>query len=228
MPGASSMRGVTGFRAVDAINGALATIIPNRVPAAGEGGNTLAVFGADRPHGDGRYIFYEMVVGTWGATPDGDGNDGVTNPASLAANIPIEVAEAEFPIYIERYGLVPDSGGAGMHRGGLAIERAWRCLTPATSLIVRSDRAAHKPYGLAGGGPGALSSNVLVRPDGTQQVLPSMFSITIEEGDIYIHRTAGGGGWGDPKQRDPQQVRADVIEGKLTVEGALAHYGVSI
>jgi N-methylhydantoinase B/oxoprolinase/acetone carboxylase alpha subunit len=125
MPGASSMRGVTGFRALDAVNGALAQLIPDRVPAAGEGGNTLAVFGAERDDGS-RFIYYELVVGTWGGTPEDDGNDGITNPASLAANIPVEVAESEFPIVIERYGLVPDSGGAGKHRGGLAVERVWR------------------------------------------------------------------------------------------------------
>jgi N-methylhydantoinase B len=216
MPGASSMRGVTGFRVLDAVNGALAQLVPDRVPAAGEGGNTLAIFGADRPDGGGRFVFYELIVGTWGGTPEADGNDGLTNPASLAANIPVEVAETEFPIRVERYALVPDSGGAGAHRGGLAVERAWRCLTPATSLIVRSDRAAHPPYGLQGGAPGALSSNVLVHADGTEEVLPSMFSITIEPGDLYVHRTAGGGGWGDPANRDPAAVEADRADDKVT------------
>jgi N-methylhydantoinase B/oxoprolinase/acetone carboxylase alpha subunit len=216
MPGASSMRGVTGFRVLDAVNGALAQLVPTRVPAAGEGGNTLAIFGADRPDGGGRFVFYELVVGTWGGTPENDGNDGLTNAASLAANIPVEVAEAEFPIRIERYGLVPDSGGGGRHRGGLAVERVWRCLTPDTSLIVRSDRAAHAPYGLRGGGPGALSSNLLVHPDGTEEVLPSMFSTTIQPGDVYVHRTAGGGGWGDPALRDPQAIESDLADGKVT------------
>ena len=215
MPGASSMRGVTGFRVLDAVNGALAQLVPSRVPAAGEGGNTLAIFGADRPGGD-RFVFYELIVGTWGGTPVHDGNDGLTNPASLAANIPVEVAEAEFPIRVERYGFVPDSGGAGEHRGGLAVERVWRCLTRNTSLIVRSDRAAHPPYGLQGGRPGALSSNVLIHPDGSEEVLPSMFSITIQPGDVYVHRTAGGGGWGDPARRDPALVEADAADGKVT------------
>jgi N-methylhydantoinase B len=224
MPGASSMRGVTGFRALDAVQGALAQLVPSRVGAAGEGGNTLAVFGADRAGGEGRFIFYELIVGTWGGTPESDGNDGLTNPASLAANIPVEVAESEFPIVVERYGLVPDSGGAAKHRGGLAIERAWRCLTPGTSLIVRSDRAVHPPYGLHGGKPGSLSSNVLVR-DGEETVLPSMFSTTIEAGDLYVHRTAGGGGWGDPRERDPQAIADDVADGKITAEAALRDYG---
>jgi N-methylhydantoinase B len=225
MPGASSMRGVTGFRALDAVQGALAQLVPDRVGAAGEGGNTLAVFGADRPDGSGRFIFYELIVGTWGGTPQGDGNDGLTNPASLAANIPVEVAEAEFPILVERYGLVPDTGGAGRHRGGLAVERVWRCLTQDTSLIVRSDRAAHAPYGLQGGRPGAVSSNVRVRPDGTRVTLPSMFSTTIGAGDVFEHRTAGGGGWGDPCERDPQRIADDVADGKVTFEAAERDYG---
>ena len=120
---------------------------------------------------------------------------------------------------------MPDSGGAGRNRGGLAVERVWRCLTPDTSLIVRSDRAAHAPYGLAGGEPGALSSNVLHRPDGTEEVLPSMFSTTIGEGDVYVHRMAGGGGWGDPREREPEAVRDDVLDGKVTPEAAKELYG---
>jgi len=227
MPGASSMRGVTGFRVLDAVSGALAQLLPNRVPAAGEGGNTLAIFGGKRA-GEDPFIFYELVVGAWGGTPEADGNDGLTNPASLAANIPVEVAESEYPIVVERYGLVPDSGGAGLHRGGLAIERVWRCLTPRTSLIVRSDRAKHPPYGLAGGGSGALSSNVLRRADGTEEVLPPMFSIEIEVGDVYEHRTAGGGGWGDPLERDPAAVAADVLDEKVSRAAALALYGVEV
>ena len=203
----------------------LAQLIPDRVAAAGEGGNTLAIFGAERPEG-GRYVFYELVVGTWGATPEGDGNDGLTNPASLAANIPVEVAESEFPIVVERYGLVPDSGGAGRHRGGLAVERVWRCLTPSTSLIVRSDRVAHPPYGLAGGEPGATAANALRRPGRAVEELPGMFSIVIGEGDVYEHRTAGGGGFGDPLERDPALVAADVLNEKVSVAAARERYGV--
>jgi N-methylhydantoinase B len=228
MPGASSMRGVTGFRILDALNGALAQLIPGRVPAAGEGGNTLAIFASERPQTGERFVFYELVVGTWGGTPTGDGNDGVTNPASLAANIPIEVAESEYPIFVERYGLVADTGGAGRYRGGLSVERVWRCLTPDTSLIVRSDRARHAPYGLAGGLPGAPSRNVVVHPDGSDEVLPAMFSTTIEAGDLYVHRMAGGGGFGDPLTREPEAVADDVRNGKVSDAAALDVYGVVI
>jgi N-methylhydantoinase B len=227
MPGASSMRGVTGFRCFDAVNGALAQLIPDRIPAAGEGGNTLAIFGAERPEG-GRFVYYELVTGTWGATPEGDGNDGLANPCSVAANIPVEVAESEYPIVVERYGLVPDSGGAGRLRGGLAIERVWRCLTDDTSLIVRSDRRAHPPYGLAGGEPGATSMNLLLRPDGSEEELPPMFSTTIQAGDVYVHRTAAGGGFGDPLERDPVAVAHDVADEKVSVGAALERYGVVV
>jgi N-methylhydantoinase B len=228
MPGASSMRGVTGFRIVDAVAGALAQLLPERLPAAGEGGNAIAVFGGRRTGGGERYVYYELVTGTWGATARADGNDGVSNPAATASNIPVEVAESEFPIVVERYGLVPDSGGPGRFRGGLALERSWRCTTPDTSLIVRSDRQLHAPYGLAGGGEGARSANVLRRAAGGEERLPPMFSTTIDAGDVFHHRTAGGGGYGDPHERDPLAVAADVRDGKVSVAAARERYGVVV
>jgi N-methylhydantoinase B len=225
MPAASSMRGVTGFRIVDAVNGALAQLIPERVPAAGEGGNTIAVFGAHRDDGE-RFVYYELVTGTWGATPEGDGNDGVSNPAATASNIPVEVAEGEFPIVVERYGLVPDTGGAGRFRGGLALERVWRCITPETSLVVRSDRHLHSPYGLAGGEAGAPAVSVLRRRNGSEERMPPMFSTTIGAGDVFYHRTGGGGGFGDPRERNPEAVAEDVRDGKVTRAAARERYGV--
>jgi N-methylhydantoinase B len=227
MPAASSMRGVTGFRIVDAVAGALAQLLPDRIPAAGEGGNSIAVFGSHREDGE-RFVYYELVTGTWGGTPENDGNDGLSNPAATASNIPVEVAESEFPIVIERYGLVPDTGGAGRFRGGLALERSWRCLTPDTSLVVRSDRQLHAPYGLAGGSGGACSENVLRRPDGSAERLAPMFSTTIQAGDVFHHRTAGGGGFGDPRERAPEAVAADVRDGKVSVGAAREQYGVVV
>jgi 5-oxoprolinase (ATP-hydrolysing)/N-methylhydantoinase A len=224
MPGASSMRGVTSFRILDAINGALAQLIPDRIPAASEGGNSLAVFASHDPQGR-QELFYELVVGTWGARPVGDGNDGVSNPCSVAANIPIEVAEADFPVLIERYGFVPDSGGPGEYRGGLAVERTWRTLSDDTTLQVRSDRQVHRPYGLAGGQSGTPSQNTIIDADG-ERTLPPMFSTGIARGTRYHHRMAGGGGWGDPLARDPVAVGRDVRNGKVSREAALDAYGV--
>ena len=145
-----------------------------------------------------------------------DGNDGLANPCASIANIPIEVAESEWPIVVERYGLVADSGGAGQYRGGLAIERVWRCVAPNTSLHVRSDRQKHRPYGLAGGEPGAASSNTIIRVNGDVENLPPMFVAMLQPGDVFQHRMAGGGGWGDAGQRDPESLALDVLNEKVS------------
>jgi N-methylhydantoinase B len=224
MPGASTMRGVTGFRVFDAVNGALAQLIPDRIPAAGEGGNTLAIFAGEARDGE-PFIYYELVVGTWGALPVKDGNDGLCNPCATAANIPVEVAESEFPIMIERYGFVPDTGGPGRYRGGLAIERVWRTLASATSLQVRSDRQNHSPYGLHGGSDGSRSANLL-SDGGAWRAFPPMFSAVVDSGTIFHHKMPGGGGWGDPLERAPQLVADDVADNKVSVESARDQYGV--
>jgi N-methylhydantoinase B len=214
MPGASSMRGVTGYRLSDVMNGALAQLIPDRVPAAGEGGSTLAFFTGRR---DGApWVYSELVVGTWGGRPTADGNDGLANPCASMANIPVEVAETDWPIVIDRYGLVADSGGAGRYRGGLAVERAWRAVLPDTTVYVRSDRQVHRPYGLDGGESGQPSSTVILRVDGTVERMPPMFSAVLQPGDVLHHRMAGGGGFGDPSERDAAAIAADVADGKVT------------
>jgi 5-oxoprolinase (ATP-hydrolysing)/N-methylhydantoinase A len=214
MPNASSMRGVAGYRISDVMNGALAQIVPDRVAAAGEGGSTLAWF-AGRVDGE-PFVYNELVVGTWGGRPGRDGNDGLANPCASIANVPIEIAETEWPIVVERYGFVADSGGEGRYRGGLAIERVWRCVVPDTALHVRSDRQVHRPYGLAGGQPGAASSNLIVRANGDREQLPPMFAAVLQPGDVFHHRMAGGGGWGDPRERDPEAAARDVANEKVS------------
>jgi N-methylhydantoinase B len=226
MPGASSMRGVTGYRLSDVMNGALAQVVPHRVPAAGEGGSTLAFF-AGQIDGD-PFLYSEIVVGTWGGRPVADGNDGLANPCASIANISIEFAESNWPILVERYGLVPDSGGAGRFRGGLAVQRVWRTIVPETLLQVRSDRQVHRPYGLNGGLPGTPSSNRLLRADGREERPAPMFGTVLEPGDVYEHRMPGGGGWGDPLDRDPAAVAVDVLDEKVSAAAARADYGVVV
>ena len=192
MPGASSMRGITGYRISDVMNGALAQIMPDRVPAAGEGGSTLAFFTGRSTASRSSTASSSSEPGADG--PVADGNDGLANPCASMANIPVEIAETDWPIVIERYGLVPDSGGAGRYRGGLAVERVWRVLVPDTAVHVRSDRQVHRPYGLAGGDEGAPSSNLIVRADGTVEQMPPMFVAALQPGDVFHHRMPGGGG----------------------------------
>jgi N-methylhydantoinase B len=226
LPGASSMRGVTGYRLSDVMNGALAQLVPHRVPAAGEGGSTLAFFAGQV---DGaQFLYSEIVVGTWGGRPVADGNDGLANPCASIANISIEFAEANWPIFIERYGLVQDSGGAGRYRGGLAVRRVWRTVVPNTLLQVRSDRQIHRPYGLDGGLSGAPSSNLIVRADGSEERLPPMFGAVLQHDDVYDHHMPGGGGWGDPLDRDPEAVAWDVLNEKVSVAAARDFYGVAL
>ena len=224
MPGASSMRGVTGFRMVDTIFGALAGLLPDRILAAGEGGNTLVVIGGLRKDRS-PYVYYELMTGTWGGRPDRDGNDGLCNPINVASNIPVEHAETEYPLRIRRYGLVGDSGGAGRYRGGLAVEREWELLEGETHLAIRSDRRDHLPYGLYSGKPGTGSLTILTR-DGDQEVLPVMISSTLKEGDVLYHRQPGGGGWGEPLDRPPEAVQRDVKNEKVSVQAACDDYGV--
>jgi N-methylhydantoinase B len=206
------------------MNGALAQLVPHRVPAAGEGGSTLAFF-AGQVEGE-QFLYSEIVVGTWGGRPTADGNDGLANPCASIANISIEVAETNWPIFIERYGLVPDSGGAGRFRGGLAVNRVWRTIVPGTLLQVRSDRQVHRPYGLNGGLPGTASANLLLRADGSEERLPPMFGTVLQRGDVYDHRMPGGGGWGDPLERDPEAVAWDVLNEKVSSLAARDDYAV--
>ena len=226
MPAASSMRGITGFRLVDTMFGALSGIVPDRVMAAGEGGNSLVIIGGE--HEDkSPYVYFELICGTWGGRPDRDGIDGITNPANVASNVPVEQAESEYPLRIERYGLVDDSGGAGKYRGGMAIEREWTLLRDDAHLAIRSDRRDHPPYGLYGGLPGSTSNSIRRGPGG-EEVLPTMISTRLGAGESLYHRQPGGGGWGDPLEREPEQVARDVRNGKVTPQSARREYGVAL
>jgi N-methylhydantoinase B len=226
LPAAFAARGLTGFRMMDALLGALAQIRPERVPAACEGGNTgVSIGGWDAEHGP--FIFVEFICGAGGARPGLDGVDGHANPAACMCNVPCEVVEIESPVVIEQYGFVPDTGGAGKHRGGLALVRDYRFVGQEAILQVRSDRRTYLPYGLDGGRPGTPSSNVL-NPDGEARDLPSKFTMTIHRGDLLHHVMPGGGGLGHPLDRDPAAVLEDVLDEKLSPEYARREYGVVI
>lgn len=226
-PAACGARGVVGYRVYDAMMGALSQVAPSRVVAAGEGGPTLISFGG---YEDGRpFVITEVVVGTWGARAGADGLEGVSNPLANLSNQPVELIEADIPLEVVRYGLVPDSGGPGRFRGGLAYVREFRLRAARAVLTIRSDRRFHPPYGLFGGHAGAPSANVLASADGSHD-LPGMpmSSISVQRGDVYRHVSAGGGGCGSPLERDPQAVLEDVLDGKVSAGAARATYGVEV
>jgi N-methylhydantoinase B len=226
-PAACGARGITGYRMVDCIFGALAQAVPERVAADGAGGSTLPSFGGW--DGTKRFVFSECVMGTWGATSQHDGQEGVPHMASNQANVPVEMIEADYPIRIERYGFVADSGGAGRYRGGLSLARDYRILADDIYFGVRSDKSVHAPHGLSGGHAGAPATN-RVLSGANDLALPPMpvRPITLGKGDVYRHVMAGGGGFGDPFERDPEKVRADVLDGKVTIVHARDAYGVVI
>jgi N-methylhydantoinase B len=208
----------------DAVLGALSQIVPDRVPAAGEGGNSVVCISGLREDRK-PFIIVDMICGAWGGRPDRDGLEAVTNASQNLSNMPVEVMEAEHPVRVEEYAFVPDSCGAGRWRGGVGLRRAYRVLAAEALLQLRSDRVAFRPYGLAGGGPGGASRNFLEVAN-RREPLPSKVTMTVPNGALIVHEQAGGGGFGNALARDPQQVREDFADGKISAAFARRHYGI--
>lgn len=227
LPGACNARAIVGFRMLDALFGAFAQAVPARVPAAGEGGVSFPAIGGY--HNDLPFVCTETLAGAWGAMPDRDGVHGIPNPGGNMTNQPVEMIEALYPVEIERYALVDNSGGPGRFRGAPAFVRQYRLLGEEAVLTMRSDRRRHLPYGLAGGYPGTPSWNI-INPGAEQRVLPAMpmEAIRLAKGDVFCHISAGGGGHGSPLDREPERVLEDVLEERLSTEYARRVYGVVI
>jgi N-methylhydantoinase B len=226
-PAAVAARGLTGMRIGDVVFGALAQIAPDKVPACGVGVDSGISVGGY--HGDGTpFVFLEFLVGSWGGGPHRDGMDACTGIPINYSNTPAEMIEAEQPITVERYGFVPDSGGAGRFRGGLALVRELTLRADEASLQVRSDRRRFRPYGLRGGEAGAPAGSTHTTLDGVGHELPSKFLLTWRRDERFRLVLAGGGGYGDPLAREPERVLADVLEGKVTPEHARDAYGVIV
>ena len=150
---------------------------------------------------------------------DGDGVDGIHVNMTNTMNTPIEILEAYLPLEFKSYRLRPDSGGAGKYRGGCGIERVWTLTSEKATLSIMAERNKIKPWGVAGGHGGATGEYILIR-DGEETKLPSKCTVTIRRGYTLIIRTPGGGGYGDPKNRDPKRVRSDVLNGLVSPKEA--------
>jgi N-methylhydantoinase B len=222
LPAPVAARALTGYRVVDAMFGCLAQIVPDRVPAAGEGGNTVVSIGGYGPD-RAPFVVVDMINGAWGGRPTKDGIEGVTNPSQNMSNTPVEVLESRAPVMIEEYAFAPDTCGAGRFRGGLGLARRYRLLADEAVLQLRSDRRRFPPFGLFGGGSAAPTSNVL-DPDGEARVLPSKVTMQIRRGDVIRHVQSGGGGYGDPAARDANAVHDDLADGKISAAFARRHY----
>ena len=226
LPAACAARGLTGFRMVDCCFGALAMMVPDKVFAASDGGNTGVSIGGYYPDRT-PFIYVDFTCGTWGGRPWADGLDGNSNIFANLASQSVEVTEAEQPVEILAYEFLPDKAGAGQFRGGTPFRRDYRFLEEEGVLQVRSDRRRFRPYGLYGGQPGKPSENFL-NPETQNRSLPSKVTMTIRRGDVFRHEVAGAGGWGDPLERDPAAVLKDVRNEMVSRGKASEDYGVVI
>jgi N-methylhydantoinase B len=210
---------------IDCLFGALAQALPGRVPADSCGGATLIGFGGY--HENHPFVYVETFMGNFGGTSTHDGQEGVPHMGANQANVPVELVEMDHPLHIVRYGLVPDTGGAGRFRGGLSLIREFKVLADEALLTVRSDKRRYLPHGLLGGKPGSPSWNI-INPDQEKRVLPVLLTDPeiMKQGEVYRHIMAGGGGYGDPLDRDPKWVLRDVLEEKVSLIHAKEAYGV--
>ncbi len=227
MPGACAARAITGFRMTDCTFGALAQMVPKMAMAASDGGNTNVSIGGyyrDRTP----FIYVDFACGSWGGRPFADGHDGLSHIKGNMASHAVEVIEAEYPIQFLAYEFVPDKFGPGKYRGGAPYKRDYRFLEDEAMLSVRADRKRFLPFGLYGGQPGRPSENTLNPGTDREEELTSKLSRQIHKGDVFRHVLAGGGGWGDPLERDPAKVLKDVRNELLSGELARSQYGVVV
>ncbi len=188
--------------------GALSQAIPDRMPAAYYAVSYVCSFQTQNADGR-RKVLVEIEVGGCGAHPNGDGASAHSFGMHNNASIPIEMIESDTPVTYLEYGLVPGSGGAGRHRGGLGLTRVWRIDSDTASFTAQMDRFRFTPFGLHGGGHGARGHLVLQR-DGKDQALHSKVSnMRLKKGDVVRLITSGGGGLGPPRERDASALAAD-------------------
>ncbi len=204
--------------------GALAPVLPGKVPASSAGELLVMAFGGRNRNGQ-RYVVGELVAGGSGASLGHDGVDVIETDATNCMNLPAEAMEMEAPIRIHQVALRPDSGGAGAFRGGLGVIREYEVLDGEVSFSHRGERHFSAAAGLAGGGEGARARSVIYRTDGTQEEIPSKIVTTLRKGDRVVVETAGGGGYGDPHERARAGVAADIRNGKVSSPAAGILYG---
>lgn len=222
-PAALSCRTHLLGRIFDVMGGLLGQGTPDAMNAAGFSDSPHFMYSGYDARGEWFQLF-QIGFGGIPGRPIGDGPDGHSLWPNFT-NVPNEFVEAYFPLRIETYETITDSGGAGKHRGGNGIRMAYRLLADG-EISIHDDRWLTYPWGVIGGDPGMRSRKELIKANGESQILPSKCDhIKVETGDLVIFDTWGGGGWGSPLERDPAAVTTDVLKGLVSVEGAL-RYGV--
>ena len=211
-PAAVNSRTQTCQRVVDLIHGALAPAIPERVIAACNGACVSSTFSGVDPRTGQFYVYLETIGGGSGARATKDGLDGVHVHITNTSNLPVEALETAYPLMVERYALVPDSGGAGRWRGGLGLWRQIRAEGHRCHAFVHGSRRLSAPWGLFGGGDGGRC-RIVYSPGVAPPVGAQVF---LDPGQSVAIVTPGAGGYGDPAERDPTLVERDLAEGVVT------------
>ncbi|MEE2983563.1 MAG: hydantoinase B/oxoprolinase family protein [Pseudomonadota bacterium] len=224
-PAALSCRTHALGRIFDIISGLFGQGAPDFMCAAGFSDSPHFMYSGVDSNGEW-YQLYQIGFGGIPGRPMGDGPDGHSLWPNFT-NVPNEFLESYFPLRIDIYETIADSGGAGLHRGGNGVRVGYRFLERG-EISVHDDRWLTYPWGVNGGLPGARSRKLLQRADGTERLVSSKCDrVSVEAGDLLLFETWGGGGWGDPLARDPDRVALDVRRGLATVKG-VRRYGVVV
>jgi N-methylhydantoinase B len=219
-------RNVFTHRVANITMAALGEALPDRACAHHYGNSNVHILHAKEADGSANVLF-EIGVGGWGGRPGQDGPDGLSQGIHNLANNPIEMVEHEFPGLILEYSYIADSGGPGRWRGGMGIERSMR-LDVDCEFSAQYDRIKFPAPGLHGGLPGRPARLLLEREgEETVELAGKVVGYRLRKGDVIRIQTQGGGGLGDPSERDPELLQRDVALGKVTVEAALRDYGLS-
>ncbi|HEX9275434.1 MAG TPA: hydantoinase B/oxoprolinase family protein [Casimicrobiaceae bacterium] len=225
LPGAVAARTNTSQKIVEAMLRALSTAVPQRVTAGSHGQISTCGFGGRHPKTGAPFVYTDIQGGGAGARPYRDGRDGQDSHLPRFMNTPVEVLEREFPVRIERYEFITDSGGAGTYRGGLALRRDVRLLADRVSFARYGDRHTIRPLGLFGGMPGSSGAFILNPGSAGERVLKSKGLDTLAQGDLVSVRLPGAGGYGDPQRRDRALIAQDLRDQKISRESAARDYG---
>ncbi len=213
----------TSQRIVDVMLSALGEADIPGVPAGSNGSMNNVTFGKSGEGSPTNYTFYETIGGGAGARPDKDGVDGIHCHMTNTRNTPVEVIEETYPLRVERYELRRDSGGAGRYRGGLGLRRDIRVLEDGTEFSLLSDRRRHKPRGFDGGKPGKAGDDKIVE-NKTEKSIPGKVARKLKKGDVVSIRTPGGGGYGNPGDRDLKKIERDLGEDRISRSKAEKDY----
>ena len=224
-PAAVALRANTCQRVIDVVIGALASVLPEQAIGAANGANTSMVFAGVDPRSGAPYVYLETLGGGMGGRSDRDGKDGVQVHITNTSNLPIEAIEMEYPLRVEEYALVEDSGGPGRYRGGLGLRRSVRPIGHVCEFNGVGERFRHAPWGIFGAGPGASGRFLLQGADGSRSELPPKTGrMELAPEQAVIVETPGAGGYCPASDRSPADIERDRVSGKFTTAYLRRHY----